>query len=100
MLKTMYCFFNRSTLRTIKKHAGERRNYGLENQTLSWGGAFSENEDVGALVLFVRRKDLFFVVAPLGVDFPGVEVWRILAEVPGISMGDSGRLHHMDFQAL
>ena len=31
------------------------------------------DEDVGAFVFFVRRDDLFFVVAALGVDFPGVE---------------------------
>lgn len=43
------------------------------------GRGFVGNEDVDALVLFVGGEDLFFVVAPLGVDFPGVEVWRILA---------------------
>ena len=62
--------------------------------------SFFGDEDISALVFPVTCEELFFVVAPLGVDFPGVEVWRILAEVPGISMGDSGRLHHMDFQAL
>jgi hypothetical protein len=41
---------------------------------MRWG--FFGDEDVGAFVLVVGGEDLLFVVAALGVDFPGVELWR------------------------
>jgi hypothetical protein len=51
---------------------------------------FFGDEDVGAFVLFVGGEDLLFVVAALGVDFPGVEFGAGL-KTPG------GTTKHLNF---
>ena len=51
---------------------------------------FFGDEDVGAGVLFVGGEDLLFVVAALGVDFPGVEFRAAEEAEGGVVAGEHG----------
>jgi hypothetical protein len=49
---------------------------------------FFGDEDVGALVFFIGREDLLFLVAALGVDFPGIEFGAAEEAQGGVVAGE------------